>query len=74
MLAAIAKSAKIGQNEFRRFPLKDIFSGFSALSAFSGLVPNYGKKKYLTYIGIILIISLLLGNLLPYLNASYGTN
>jgi len=41
MLAANAKSAKIGQNEFSRFPLKKKFSRFSALSAFSGLLPNY---------------------------------
>jgi len=41
MLAAIAKSAKIGKHEFSRFPLKEKISGFSDLGAFSGLVPNY---------------------------------
>jgi len=38
MLVDVAKSAKLGQNEVNRFPLKEIFS---TLSALSGLVPNY---------------------------------
>jgi len=49
MLVVVAKSAKLGQNEFSRFPLKEIFSGLSAFSALSGLVPNCGGILFLPH-------------------------